>query len=637
MDKTRPKPTRSKPRKGRSGSCIIGTLSRLAGRLYTAVSRSTVGRALTGYRRLDSALRRGEHRPGQPVSRARIPVADAVKHSHVLAILRGIPRVLYELPLRFYGLFCMMYALFCGTLYFLAYTYFPDYLPTYGYLAVAALMLLISFPMIISRSTLRRAVAVSVMGRLILKRYLCIPLDPPPRKPKKMPVYLPFVSAFAAMLFAVGALFTHELLLLPIVAALILLGLIFSYPEAGVLLTTACLPVVWLYPRAILPLAVLVLLTWCSYGLKLLQLHRTMRRDLLDLVVLVLLGLCLISGVGGVIAGTGQALPGLLLFTAVSEYFLIVRLMKTRAHICRCLIGVGATSVVITVAFFLGRTDASAMDWLTGSRGGDLLAGLFSRLREVAVGAGGGAHVLLSILLIPLMYAFMLRTRRLSLRVAALVLWGLNLYMIVIGSSFGALIVLACVTLLYCLLMDHRTLVAGALLLPGAVGAAGWYLTWRGSHTGDTVRGFAQAVRVREVRYAELWRDVCRSPIGYGAGADCAGGNLALEVLITLGWPGLIVAMLVLFLLIQKSLTALAYATTVSDRALTVGLLGGLSAALLRGATHGFLTVPHAFFLLILLCALISAFANILFEEHDVREAESMSAPAGADRVYRRR
>ncbi len=628
-------PTDAPAGKKRPGSWLLGGLTRMTGRLYRRIARSGVGRVMTGYRRLDSQGDRS--RVGRPVSRGRIPVADAVNRSRVMAVLSAIPRVLYDLPLNFYGIFGLLYGIFASALYFIVPLFFPTVAPKGSYLAVASAMLVVSLAFLPFRVSLRRAVSVSVCGRILLNYFLCVPAESPPPTHRKMPVYLPFVAVSAAFVVAVCALLVHPFLCLWLIAALILLGLIFSYPEAGVLLSTAFLPFLCLDARAILPLSALILLTWCSYGLKLLRLHRTFRRDIADVAVLLLLGLILISGVGGVLAGTGDVLSALTLFALVSEYILIVRLMTTRTQITRCLIGFGVTAVVTVVASLLGRVDATALDWLTGSRGGDLIASLYGRVHTVSRGVGGDARILVMLMLVPILYAALVRARRLFPRAVTPILFGVYVYLMVSDSSLGALVGLACVTVLFCLLLDHRNLVAGLLILPATVGGVGWYMAWHGPISDDKATEIVQAFTTRGARYAAIWADVCRSPIGYGVSADHVGGNLALEVLITLGWQGFVVCLVALFLLVQKHLTALSLATTVADRALVVAMISGMAAALLRGLTHGFLYDPCALFFFILIAAIGSAFANILFEEHDVRAAESMSDPGGVDRVLRRR
>lgn len=617
-------------------SRVLHTLFRWTGRLYTAVGRSAVGRALTAYRRLDGAVGGGRQGRFRQASRGRMPVADAVKQSRIIALLRGFLRVLYDLPMKFYGLLILLYGALGSILHFLVPLLAPSFVSSDAYLTVALVMMVISLPPLTSHSTLRQSVSRSHLAALILTRYFCIPADPVPPSNKKLPFGASVAAVALAIVTAGVALFTTPYLLPMIAGWLILLGLVFSYPEAGVLTGTAILPVAWVFPDALTPLAVIILLTWVSYGFKLIRLHRTVRYDVADIAMLLLMGLCLISCVGGMVSGTGRLMPSVLFLLCLSEYFLTVHLMTTRAYISRCLFSMGVSAVLMTAVSLIGRTGAGATDWLVGSRGGDLVAEALSSVRSAAAGVDHASRILTLVVLMPFLYALLLRTRRLLSRVTAAVLLGINVYLAVSDGSLGALFCIACVTVLFCLLCDHRALGVGALLLPTAVGAAGWYLAWHGPISEETVRRLSMARHTREVRFGELWQRVVQSPFGWGVGADCEGGNLVLQVLVTLGWQGLVVVILVLTLLVQKSLTALAHTTAFADRALVVGLLCGVLGALLRGSTYGFLTNVPALLTLILFLGVGSAFANVIFDEHDVRVAESMDDSHGADRVYRR-
>ena len=615
---------------------VIHTLFQWTGRLYSAVRNSAVGRGLSAYRRLDGAVGGGRQGRFRQVSRGRMPVADAVKQSAIIALLRGFMRLLCDLPMKFYGIFILLYGAVGSFLYFLVPLLATSFVPNEAYLTVSAVMMVLSLPPLTSHSTLRQSVSRSPLATLVLNRYFCLPSAPIPPSDEKLPFGASAVAVALACVASVVALFTTPYLVPIILGWLVLCGLVFSYPETGVLMGTALLPVAWVFPDVLTPLAGVILLTWISYGFKLIRLHRTVRYDIADMAVLLLMGLTLISGIGGLIAGTGRLMPTVLLLVCLSVYFLIVHLMTTRAYISRCLFSMGVSAVLMTVVSFFGRMGAGTADWLRGSRGGDLLADAFSSVRGVAVGVGTDSGLLMAILLMPFLCALLLRARRLFTRVAVAALLAVNLYFAVSGGALGALFCVACAIVLFCLLCDHRCLGVGALLLPTAVGCAGWYLAWRDQLSANTVSRLSLARYLREVRFGEMWQRVAESPFGWGVGADCEGGSLALQVLITLGWQGLLVATLTLALLLQKSLTALTYANALADRALVVGLLCGVAGAILRGCACGFLTDTPALLMLILFLGVGSAFANILFDEHDVRLAESMNDACGADRVYRR-
>ncbi len=621
----------------RHRSCVIHTLFGWTGRLYTIIGNSVIGRALTGYRHLDGAVGGGRKNRFRLVSRGRMPIADAVKRSRIIALSGGFWRLLYDLPMRFYGLFALMYGAVGAILHFLIPLLVPSFASDDIYLTVALAMMALSLPPLTSHGTLRQSVSCSHVASLILTRCFCIPTDPVTSTEKKVSVAGSAVAVTLAFFASTVAIFISPYLVPFIAAALILCGLIFSYPETGALMSAILLPVVWVLPRVLTLLVGIIILTWMGYGFKLLRLHRMVRYDIADIAVLLLLILCLISCVGGVVTGSGLLVPSIVLFVCLSEYFLIVHLMTTRAYISRCLVCLGLSTVFMTVAFFMLRTDVTDTTWLVGSYGGDIAAQMIHSVQGIMSNVSRNDLVMLSVLLTPFLYAALLRARRSFSRAVVGILLLLNLYHVLSSGSVGAPVCVACTTVLFCLLCDHRTLTVGTLLLPLGAGAVGWYFVWRDPMNAETVERLSAMRYAREVRFSELWQRVLEHPFGWGVSADCEGGNLVLQVLYVMGWEGLVVAAIAIVLLLLKSLTALSHAATFADRTLVVGLFCGVLAGLLRGVTYGFLLNAPALLTVVLFCALGSAFANILFDEHDVKEAESMNAPNGTDRVYRRR
>ena len=78
---------------------------------------------------------------------------------------------------------------------------------------------------------------------------------------RKLPAVLPYLTALLALGAAFGALVSHVLLVPAILLGIGALGLIFSFPEAGVILSTVMLPAIWLDRDLLLWLAALIMLT----------------------------------------------------------------------------------------------------------------------------------------------------------------------------------------------------------------------------------------------------------------------------------------------------------------------------------------------------------------------------------------
>ncbi len=636
QDESGTQPAKEDPHPLRGG--LLGHMSRLTARLYAALSDSVVGRVATGYRRVNAATA-GRHgrEGGKPISHARLVVAETVKNSRITALLEGILRTLYDMPLRFYGVFALAYGMMGILIYFFIPYIYPSLSPEQTYFMVAGVMLLISIPLLISRSTLHTSLLRSRLVSRLLTRYLCMPDDDTLVTERRgAPAMLLIMGAIFGVGATVGTLFVSPLLLPHALLVLAFGGMIFSYPESGVLITTAALPVAWLLPAALYPMVALILLTWLSYGLQLLQLRRTWKSDVLDVVGLVMMILALISGVGGILTGNGSVRSSVLLVCSLSVYFLLVHLMNTREYVRNCLVGVGATVICMLVAGLLSFVNSDEFGWLPGAYGGQLAKDIFDGAVTLASDADRLCRDLAAIMTLPCLCAFFLRARRLFVRFVTVLLCGVNLYLMGTISSMSTVVCAASVTLIFCLLMDHRTLVAGALLLPGGVGAAGWFIARYGPVSTRKLDAHSYERLILDTRMEESWQLVTQYPLGMGIGVASEKVNFYMEVLLSMGWQGMAIMVVFVLLLLQKSMTALSYTRSRSDRALVVGLLTAAVGFFFYGANHAFLSEPRAMLALTILCALLSVYGNILFAERDRRRAEMAYAEGGVDRFYHR-
>jgi hypothetical protein len=395
-----------------------------------------------------------------------------------------------------------------------------------------------------------------------------------------------------------------------------------------------------------------ILLTWISYAVKLLLLHRTMRFGLLDCVVLILGVLLLSYGCTGHGVSTETVLRSIGLFVCLSDYFLIVNLITTREYVRRCLFGVGLSVVLVTLLSYLRLVPVDGLLWLEGSRAGDAVIGAFeqgySALSELWV----EHSELYLVLVFPWLYAYLLHTKRLLRKVMGILLVVLDAALILMTDSVSALFCILAVTVLFLLLLDHKGLSVGLITLPAAAVGVLW-----GFHlfpVSDRVQTLlARSRHFKELLSESLWRMVWDHPAGIGIGdatfravypayaapdlgAVTESGSLYFELLLSYGWAGLLLFAGVIFLFIQKSLTCLGHTADRRDRAMILGGVTSIVGALIFGTVRSFITSPRVFFTLTLVLALCSAYENLIFDESDVLTARQAGTPTEEDRVFRR-
>ncbi len=647
----------------RRGSAIWNRMNRGTARLYAILVNSLPGRILTGYRRTEDRLsgRSSEYLVGAgrhrltPASPRRQRVVEAVESAGIIRALRALPEALLDCPAACYGCFCLICGLF-SALFCFAIPYLSEsFTVSRGNLLFSALMALISIPLILTRRSMAESMGRSPFLRGILVRFLGIPEDR-----LAVPSGRYATGNFAVSYYAACALGLLTALLClfvtpwSVMAALLLLAvvcMIFAYPETGVVLTTLMLPAIWLDRQFLVPAVGMILLTWCSYGVKILLMHRTFHLGLLDRVVLILGGVMLVTGFTGYTVSGESVWQSISLAICISDYFLIVNLMNTRAYIRRCLLGVGLSVAVVTVLAYIRRIPVENLAWLEGSRAGDaIIDGVENAVEQLSQLWLDHSELYL-VLAFSWLYAYLVYAKRFFGKILCGIFILLDLLLIVMTDSVSALFCIAAVTVLFLLMLGHKWFSAGLLSLPVVVCGVGWmsYLY----PVSESIQTILSRSRLYKAQLTEsLWRMAWDHPAGIGVGEEAFAsvypayaapdlgavsdsGNLFFELLLSYGWPGILLTAAVMFLFLQKSCTSLRHTAVSKDRAMILGGVTSLVGMLIFGSVRSFITSPRVFFTVALVVSLCSAYENVIFEESDMRRAEWAGSADSEHRFYR--
>lgn len=644
----------NQPRK-RRGSVIWNGLNRGTAWFYAILARSFMGRLLTGYRKADELLAKGKRYPGRhrctPASSAHLRLVEALEESRLYGGSQTFFYALLICPTAVYGLFGLSYGLLSALFYYVFHVLLAYVHLTVGHLIASASIAVLAIPLAFSPKPLLETLGSSALGRLIFVRFLGIPQD-------RMQVSEPTSSRFAyyivfplGALAATAALFISPWIIPLALVAVGLLGMILTYPETGVVLSVAMLPVAWLDRRCLVIPLVLILITWGSYFIKLLRLHRTIRFGFLERVLLVF-GLVMVgSGFTGVVSTMETFWQNLYLIVFLSQYYLIVNLMTTRAYIRRCLVGVGASLIVVISLSYLRLIPVNSLSWLEGSRAGDAIIASFGYAIEHLSSLWVEHSELYLVLSFSWLYAYLLHTKRLLRKIGGVMLVLLAMVLVLMTGSVSALFCVIGVTVLFLLLLGHKWLSAGIIALP-VVGCGLYWVTYL-YPISDALQTILSRSRLYKSQLSEsLWRMVGDYPAGIGVGDEAFAAvypayaapdllavtdsnNMFFEILLSYGWVGLALLAVCLFVFLQKSLTCLRHTVAFKDRAMILGGVTSLVSVLIFGTVRSFITSPRVFFTILLVIALCSAYENIVFDESDVREVEWAGSPQAENRFYR--
>ena len=643
---------------------------------YGLLRRSFLGRWLTAYRRMDRRMRGGDTGTGdRPLSGWRQTMVRIMENGPVVRALKLTAQVLFDIPVMLIGLFGAVYGL-AGAGGLLLYNVYllsihVTEMDLSGFLRYGVILLL-STPLLFSRRPLSETLYRCSLTRVLLIWLLGVPKDRFFRPTRSAWRGLPVIAALLALLtgawssqlarfefFAAIPSQWYPFLVPLSIFVMALICMIITVPETGVVLSCCCLALLWVQADwPVILLISLILTTWIGYVIQILQAHRTIRFELLDRVVLLFAAVLLFGGIVGYGTGAASMQRAVVLTVLLSLYFPIVNLMVTKTHVKRCWVGLCLMAAMVTVSVPMRWVDPEELRWLemVWPKMGPVLADEFAGAVQWLTAGSIDWQILLLVLIVPLLLAFMLRSNRLLFRVIMAVLMAADVALIATSGSRGACLALLACGLIFCFLGHHRALTVSMFATPVAVGAwlcipllpesmTGWYRqaeAWLSSWDGLTASRYG----------AGVWRMVRTHPAGIGLGEGAfemlyplyataaerpngGSGSLYLDVLATLGIPGLIVFAAVVLLFVQKSLTSLRYCGGRADRLLILGGLGGLSGVLLLGAARSLSGGVTVFFVFWTVLAVLSAYENVLERETEALQARSMENAVGRDYIGR--
>ncbi len=647
-----------KPASKSPGSWIWCRLTGATRWLYRAVGQSPLGKLMTSYRQADTLFHHHRRRTlrddCRPMSPARLRLLESVRESR---FLRGFSRVFSLLaytPAAIYGLFL----LFCGLFNFLIYfvgpmifrgLHFDTFrLYLYGVLIVAALPLLFSGqPMVrlLSKGRLTKWLFVSLLG---------FPEEPTPKiehgeAMRRFKRGAPYLAFLLGALCAVASVWVHPLLIPGVMLIMGLCGMVFASPESGVVLTSLLLPMVFWQPDAIRVIAALVLLTWLSYGVKLLFMHRTIRFSLMDVAVLLFALSLGLSGMTGGYVTSESITYGLLALILYSLYFLIANLMNERAWLGRCLVGPAVTFGLTVLAVGVAALPDGLWDFLAGSRGGDAVKQGLETVMAAVSHRVQPYDLCVFLMAIPLFGSLLLRRgQRLFYYGGITLLLLLSLGCLYLMGSMGSLLTAILCLLLMLLLYSHRFLSAGILSLPWLLCGGYWLATASLPWMEQLKAGLIRNQAIRERLWTGAWRTVCHHPAGIGLGSHAFSSvypmyaetgytaatgvsGMYMEILLVMGIPGLILFVFMMFLFLQKALSCLRISEHWDDTAYLLGGLFAVSSLLIYGIISDAPCYMPAMMAAVLALGICNAYENLVFDSFDAATARMSKDDCRAD------
>ena len=644
----------------KKGSMIWRKLTGLTHWLYHAVGNSPLGKGMTAYRKADALLhhdRRRTHRDDcRPMSPARLRLMEAVGEGKLFKLISGLFSGLARTSASVYGFFLLIYGLLNALLYFVGPMIRPELSYSFMYLFMSGGTVLLSIPMLCSNKPI---VQLLVTGRLtawFFVRLLGLPAERLVRpRPSEEGQSRKAWSAYVALLLALGcgaaALWISPLVIPLCFILLCLVGMIFAFPETGVILAISSVPLVFFSNRVVWIPAAVIVLTWIAFGIKLLFMHRAIRFNLMDVAVLIFSATLALAGMtGGYVTATG-VWTGILCFVIFSLYFLITNLMTSRVFLRRCLVGPCLSLALIIGVYAMEAIPGGWLDWLLGSKGGNALQGGFETIRKFFVAQAQPFCLCMPLMAIPFLFSLLRQKRRPLYYVFLSALILLCFFVLYLAGSVGAVIIAAGCVVLYFLFLSHRCLAAGILAVPAAVAGGIWLDAAYASDLGALATRLAEGQEQRSMIWRGVWRAVCDHPAGIGLGdsafsavypqyaeagaaAVTEASGMYMELLLRTGFPGLILFLVMVFLFLQKTFTCLMLSENARDSSKLLGGMFALVSLLLYGLVSNAPLHLPVLFVAVVVLGVCNAYENTIFDLWDVSQARMSREEHRADCVF---
>ncbi len=375
-----PKKTKNKLKKQKtvfgiaSISFLVAVLDRLGELVYAALIDGFFGKLFSSYSKLQNKFKTGlcgkflfgGSRVKKIIRKIRMFLASNIESGFFSVQTRKAIKYFVSLPLNSYGNFFLFFGIYVVVVYFI-----KMLIPIAGgadqnYLLTGIITALIAIPMMFSKSALSICIKNSVIGKMIFQGAFGFSDESFAVRSTKSKGN---IMLLLGLLAGLSTFFIPPLNIIVTALVIILLCIIATTPEVGVLLTIVSIPILSFVNYPTILLCILIFTTAFFYLLKLIRGKRVFKLEILDAFVLLFGIFILCSNVfsAGKESGTSSVLVTVVLLWG---YFLLVNLMRTEKWIMRCifaLVGSAAFVSVIGIFEYIFGTDKENNAWLDTS------------------------------------------------------------------------------------------------------------------------------------------------------------------------------------------------------------------------------------------------------------------------------
>ena len=389
-------------------SLFISMLMRLVNAVYDCLRDGLFGRLMLSYPAQERAFRNGIignffSKRGTVafwLRRFRLRLAEFFERSVLLGF--GLKKAGYLLgcSLRVYGIFFLTFGVYTMLVHYIKFFAFANMVQDATTLALGIVFIVLALPMIGSRHSVAELLHKGLLLHLLLIDVFGIPEEKfeIARVPKGGKYN---VALFLGMFLGILTFLIPPQYLILFVLSLLVVALVMSYPEVGVLVLIALMPFGVFSGEAFHALEFGIAMTAVAYLGKLIRGKRVIRFYLIDVLVMLFGVLLWLSGAVSV-GGEESARQAGQMCLYLLMYLMVVNLIRTPAWLHRAVLaGVGSATLIAGIAILRD---------LNGEGGGGLAVGniSFDWIQGMEVFSSSNSIAAYLVLFLPLILAIMI-------------------------------------------------------------------------------------------------------------------------------------------------------------------------------------------------------------------------------------
>ncbi len=448
-------------KKYRRPSLFINALNRLTAFVYSIFTRGRVGHMLAS---TDTLCKRSflasvfsEKVEKRNSTRSKQHGGNPLQRSRVTVILTFLRVFLSALKLNVYGVFFVFYGLFRIVVYYLS-ILLNGFSQSDQYTLICSLIIMLcSTPLLFSSQSAAQAISNSRVMRNIIVDFLCIPEEKLKVKKQYGGTVYVFTSAVLAMALGFATYFIHPLYVPAIIGVLILLFVIFSNPESGIILTLAATPFLQYFDHSKEFLLVMIITVGISYLCKILQKRRTLS---LSPEISMIILFCGFIFVGGLFSAGGyetfrESVSAIIII--LGGFLLTYNLISSKKMLS---VSVKTLTVSFMIIALIGIWDSfynGISDRITDTVVGQNIVSI-TQPDMLFIADRGVVFGMFTILILPLILAYLTKCKTVQSACAAVVLVIITAISAWMCSHYEIIITLIVEFLIFWLLYSHKSL-----------------------------------------------------------------------------------------------------------------------------------------------------------------------------------